>query len=109
MFLTVWISGIYLKKPGIFLTGSASFPEQKRSGGLSVTTRGLTQIFSSLIDSEIYETYSWHYNHEKYLAVHGHQFDRFLINNALISDWASAIYIILSKGWIRKKGRSAII
>lgn len=89
---------------------------------------GLTEIFGSLMNADIYETYSWQYKHEKYLAIHGHQFDRFLINNAFLSLLATKIYNFIqkidsdekrfshylkrrSKGWLRlseKVARSAI-
>ncbi|HOW60658.1 MAG TPA: UDP-2,3-diacylglucosamine diphosphatase [Candidatus Moranbacteria bacterium] len=90
---------------------------------------GLVNIFKSLMDAKIYETYVWHYKQKKYLAIHGHQFDRFLVNNAMISYLANKIYNFIqridsnekkfshylkkkSKGWLRlseKVARSAII
>lgn len=89
---------------------------------------GLSRIFGSLMDAKIYETYIWQYKQEKYLAIHGHQFDRFLVNNAFLSYVASSIYNFIqrvdtdgkkfshfikrnSKGWLRlseKVARSAI-
>jgi UDP-2,3-diacylglucosamine pyrophosphatase LpxH len=80
--------------------------------------QGLTNVFGSLIDAQIHETYTWYYKGEKYLAIHGHQFDRFLIDNAFISYWANVIYNFIqridsekkifshylkrkSKGWLR--------
>jgi UDP-2,3-diacylglucosamine pyrophosphatase LpxH len=79
---------------------------------------GLTNIFGSLMDARIYETYIWQFKQEKYLAIHGHQFDRFLVDNAFISYVASNIYNFIqrfdteekkishflkrkSKGWLR--------
>lgn len=81
--------------------------------------QGLEQVFGSLIGGKIYDFYAWQYKEEKYLAIHGHQFDRFLINNALISHLATRIYNYIqrvditdqkrftrfikrsSKGWLR--------
>ncbi|PIR73565.1 MAG: UDP-2,3-diacylglucosamine diphosphatase [Candidatus Moranbacteria bacterium CG10_big_fil_rev_8_21_14_0_10_35_21] len=89
---------------------------------------GLHNVFDSLMGARIYETYTWQYKHEKYLATHGHQFDRFLVNNAVLSHMATVMYDFIqrmdsdekkfshwlkrkSKGWLRlsdKVARSAI-
>ena len=90
---------------------------------------GLENIFKSLMDAKIYETYSWQYKQKKYLTIHGHQFDRFLIDNAFLSYLAAKIYNFVqrfdsdkkifshylkrkSKGWLRlseKVAHSALI
>lgn len=79
---------------------------------------GLANVFESLINAKIYETYDWQYKQEKYLAIHGHQFDRFLINNVFLSYLATKVYNFIqridsdekilshylkrkSKGWLR--------
>ncbi|MFH0819495.1 MAG: metallophosphoesterase family protein [bacterium] len=79
---------------------------------------GLSNIFKSLMDAKIYETYTWQYKQEKYLAIHGHQFDRFLVDNAFLSHLATDVYNFIqridsdekkfshflkskSKGWLR--------
>ena len=89
---------------------------------------GLTDVFDSLMDARTYETYSWKYNDKKYLAIHGHQYDRFLVNNAFLSYVATKIYNFVqkidseerkfsrflkrqSKGWLRltdKVARAAL-
>jgi UDP-2,3-diacylglucosamine pyrophosphatase LpxH len=80
--------------------------------------KGLEDIFGSLMNARIYETYAWQYNQEKYLAIHGHQFDRFLIDNAFLSYLSNKVYNLImridfkdrrishflkrrSKGWLR--------
>ena len=80
--------------------------------------KGLSEMFSALIGARIYKTYTWQYKQEKYLAIHGHQFDRFLINNAFLSYLANKLYDFIqridfddkrishyikrkSKGWLR--------
>lgn len=85
---------------------------------------GLTSIFQPLMDARIYEAYSWQYQQKKYLAIHGHQFDRFLINNALLSSLFTWFYNFVqkidseekrfshylkrkSKGWLRLSGKVA--
>jgi UDP-2,3-diacylglucosamine pyrophosphatase LpxH len=79
---------------------------------------GLADIFGQLMNAKIYQVYEWKYNEEKYLAIHGHQFDRFLVDNAFISYTASNVYNFIqridgkekkfshflkrkSKGWLR--------
>lgn len=91
--------------------------------------KGLSEIFAALIGAKIYKTYEWQYKKEKYLAIHGHQFDRFLVNNVFLSYAASAVYNFIqkidfkdkrishflkkrSKGWLRlseKVAKSAIL
>lgn len=89
---------------------------------------GLIKITSLLMGIKVYKKYKWQYKKEKYLAIHGHQFDRFIINNAFISFFASFFYKLAqrldfknrkiigyiknnSKGWLRlseKVANSAI-
>lgn len=58
---------------------------------------GLSRIFSALLGAQTYKEYSWQYKQKKYLAIHGHQFDRFLVDNALISYVASWLYLFIQK------------
>ncbi|MBI5402061.1 MAG: UDP-2,3-diacylglucosamine diphosphatase [Ignavibacteriae bacterium] len=79
---------------------------------------GLAEIMSHLIGIDVYKEYAWSTNGKKYLAIHGHQFDRFLNENFIISAIASFIYDRIqrwgnekqtvarflknkSKGWLR--------
>jgi len=58
----------------------------------------LAEFFSAFLGVKVYDkTYSWQYKEEKYLAIHGHQFDRFLINNKLLSHLATNIYNFIQK------------
>ncbi len=80
--------------------------------------KDLIKIFAVFTGAKIYSSYSWKYNGKKYLAIHGHQFDNFLINNAFLSFFANKIYNFIqlvdfkdkrishfvkskSKGWLR--------
>lgn len=58
---------------------------------------GLDEIFGPLMDTRIHEIYEWQYEGKKYLAIHGHQYDRFLVNNALLSYLATKIYNFIQK------------
>ncbi|MFA7319114.1 MAG: metallophosphoesterase [Parcubacteria group bacterium] len=89
---------------------------------------GLPELFRTLMNAQVYETYAWQFKHEKYLAMHGHQFDRFLVDNVILSNVATAAYSFIqkidfndrrishyvkrkSKGWLRlseKVARGAI-
>jgi len=89
---------------------------------------GLPELFRTLMNAQVYEMYTWQFKHEKYLAMHGHQFDRFLVDNVVLSNVATAIYNFIqkidfddrrishyvkrkSKGWLRlseKVARGAI-
>ncbi len=85
---------------------------------------GLTKFFSSLTGIKTYMHYTWHYNGKKYLAIHGHQFDNFLVNNAFLSFVLNKIYNFIqvvdfrdkrisrfikrnSKGWLRASQKVA--
>ncbi len=90
--------------------------------------KGLSDVFGPLMDAKIYQVYEWEFEGKKYLAIHGHQFDRFLINNAFLSYAATWFYNLIqrldnekktvshylkrkSKGWLRlseKVARGAI-
>jgi len=91
---------------------------------------GLSRIFGPLMGAKVYkEKYDWEYEGKKYLAIHGHQFDRFLVDNAIISSLATGLYNFIqridfedkkishflkktSKGWLRlseKVSDSAIL
>lgn len=80
--------------------------------------QGIVQIFANLTNARVKKAYSWKYNKKKYLAMHGHQFDNFLLNNAFLGFIANQAYNILqivdfkdkrmsrfikgkSKGWLR--------
>lgn len=91
--------------------------------------KGLANIFSALTGARLHKVYKWQHGNRKYLAIHGHQFDNFLIDNALLSILASQIYNFVqlfdfkdkrvshflkrkSKGWLRlsdKVARRAIL
>lgn len=48
---------------------------------------------SHFLGIELFEEYIWTYANEKYLAIHGDQFDRFIINNTLLSKLAIKFFI----------------
>lgn len=90
---------------------------------------GLANIFAAFTGAKAYKVYKWQYRRKVYLAIHGHQFDNFLVDNAVLSFLAQKIYNFIqlidfkdlrmshylkrsSKGWLRlseKVARRAIL
>jgi metallophosphoesterase superfamily enzyme len=42
---------------------------------------GLTDIMSHLVGVKVFQEYEWEYAGLRHIAIHGHQFDRFVVNN----------------------------
>jgi UDP-2,3-diacylglucosamine pyrophosphatase LpxH len=64
---------------------------------------GLAQVMSHLVGIDVYEEYAWTYGGVRHLAIHGHQFDRFLVNNRAISNFFTAVHFQLQKLAFGKK------
>jgi UDP-2,3-diacylglucosamine pyrophosphatase LpxH len=64
---------------------------------------GLSQVMSHLVGIRVYQEYAWEYCGLRHLAVHGHQFDRFLTRNRVISTFLSALHLVLQKMAFGKK------
>jgi UDP-2,3-diacylglucosamine pyrophosphatase LpxH len=58
---------------------------------------GLSDLMSHLVGIPVYQQYMWEHRGERCLAIHGHQFDRFVVNNFLISRVGEALFL-----WIQK-------
>ncbi len=84
----------------------------------------LLKVMSHLMNMKAHRFYEWEYFGKKYLAIHGHQFDRFLSENIILSAVASSIYFFIqgidsreqrisrfikrmSKSWLRLSDRVA--
>lgn len=52
---------------------------------------------SQLLGIEVFEEYRWIYDNKKYLAIHGDQFDRFLINNVFISKLSIKLFQFIQR------------
>ncbi len=59
--------------------------------------RGLAQLMSHLVGVRVYQEYAWIYRGVKYRGVHGHQFDRFLVDSALLSAMGEFLYLQIQK------------
>ena len=58
---------------------------------------GLSDLMSHLVGIPVYQQYMWEYRGQRYLAIHGHQFDRFVVNNFLLSRLGEWLFL-----WIQK-------
>jgi len=58
---------------------------------------GLSQVRSHLVGIRVYQEYVGEFCGLRHLAVHGHQFDRFLSRNLLLSSFLSALHLALQK------------
>lgn len=58
---------------------------------------GLSDVMSHLVGIRVYQEYAWEYGGVKHLAIHGHQFDRFLTRNGVLSRFLSALHLSLQK------------
>lgn len=67
--------------------------------------KGLSEVMSHLVGVEVYEEFTWESGGKKYLAIHGHQFDRFLLDNDLISDLGAFIFLWFQKCDFGRKQR----
>jgi UDP-2,3-diacylglucosamine pyrophosphatase LpxH len=59
--------------------------------------RGLTEVMSHLVGVRVYQEYSWRAAGLRYLAIHGHQFDRFLVDNAALSALGEFLHMHLQR------------
>jgi UDP-2,3-diacylglucosamine pyrophosphatase LpxH len=64
---------------------------------------GLCEVMSHLVGVEVYQEYEWSSAGIRHLAIHGHQFDRFVVNNRFISNLFTAIHEKLQKLSFGKK------
>jgi len=46
---------------------------------------GLSEVMSHLVGIPVYQEYTWDYAGRRHLAIHGHQFDTFVIKNFKLS------------------------
>jgi UDP-2,3-diacylglucosamine pyrophosphatase LpxH len=59
--------------------------------------QGLSQVMSHLVGVEVYEEHEWSFRGIRHLAIHGHQFDRFTINNLALSRCLTTFFLALQK------------
>ena len=65
---------------------------------------GLTDVMSHLVGVPVYQEYTWESAGEKNIAIHGHQFDNFVIRNHMfLNGLASSVYLHIQK--LNSKGK----
>jgi len=58
---------------------------------------GLTNIMSHLVGVRVYQRYEWQFGGRRHIAIHGHQFDGFQVNNVRLSKEGTSLYLKLQK------------
>lgn len=58
---------------------------------------GLADVMSHLVGVPVYQRYVWEYAGKRHLAVHGHQFDRFVSKNLLVSRMGEQLFNRIQK------------
>jgi UDP-2,3-diacylglucosamine pyrophosphatase LpxH len=58
---------------------------------------GLTNIMSHLVGVQVYQHYEWEYRGLRHIAIHGHQFDGFQVNQVRLSRLGTSLYLQLQK------------
>jgi UDP-2,3-diacylglucosamine pyrophosphatase LpxH len=53
---------------------------------------GLSDILSHLVGVSVYKQFVWEFDGKRHLAIHGHQFDRFVVNNAVFSRMVAWVF-----------------
>ncbi len=60
---------------------------------------GLTEIMSHLVGVRAYHEYSWEYQGLRHIAVHGHQFDGFVVNNVRFNYLLGTLLYLQLQKW----------
>jgi UDP-2,3-diacylglucosamine pyrophosphatase LpxH len=63
----------------------------------------LVDVMKYLIGSQVRKSFLWEENGQKFFAIHGHQFDYFLIHNRFLSNLATLLYRIIQRLDTRKQ------
>ncbi len=65
---------------------------------------GLSNLMSHLVGIKVYQEYAWPYAGLRHLAIHGHQFDRFVVNNVRLNYYfGTLLFLQLQKLDLRGK------
>jgi UDP-2,3-diacylglucosamine pyrophosphatase LpxH len=63
---------------------------------------GLTEIMSHLVGVRVYQEYQWSYGGLRHIAVHGHQFDSFVVKNVRLNYWFGTLLYLQLQKWDTK-------
>jgi len=71
---------------------------------------GLAPIMSHLVGVLVYQEYQWQYQGLRHIAVHGHQFDSFVVKNVRFNYWfGTLLYLQLQKWDTKNKSLSRFL
>jgi len=59
--------------------------------------RGLSAVMSHLVGVRVYQEYVWQFDGKRHLAIHGHQYDRFVSKNLVLSGVGTLLHLYLQK------------
>jgi len=59
--------------------------------------QGLTDVMSHLVGVRVFQEYAWEYAGVRHLAIHGHQFDRFVVNSLHLNHLGTLLYLQLQR------------
>ena len=63
---------------------------------------GLAEIMSHLVGVRVYQEYQWEYQGLRHIAVHGHQFDGFVVSNVRVSYLIGTLLYLQLQKWDSK-------
>ena len=63
---------------------------------------GLAEIMSHLVGVRVYQEYQWEYHGLRHIAVHGHQFDGFVVSNVRVSYLIGTLLYLQLQKWDSK-------
>jgi UDP-2,3-diacylglucosamine pyrophosphatase LpxH len=63
---------------------------------------GLAEIMSHLVGVRVYQEYQWEYDGLRHIAVHGHQFDGFVVSNVRVSYLIGTLLYLQLQKWDSK-------
>jgi UDP-2,3-diacylglucosamine pyrophosphatase LpxH len=63
---------------------------------------GLADIMSHLVGVRVYQEYQWEYGDVRHIAVHGHQFDGFVVSNVRVSYFIGTLLYLQLQKWDSK-------
>jgi len=70
---------------------------------------GLANVMSHLVGVRVYQEYMWEFAGKKHLAIHGHQFDQFVVNTLRLNYLGTLLYLQLQRLDLRGKPLTRLI
>lgn len=64
---------------------------------------GLANVMSHLVGVRVYQEYIWEFAGKRHLAIHGHQFDQFVVNTLRLNYLGTLLYLQLQRLDLRGK------